>query len=523
MNPDSLDTRPDFTSDLSKNWHLVTVIGIALVLSMCLGIRGIYPTWGDETFTIRIASGSWDDFVREIKMDVHPPLYFALCFMVSMGAKDIFQSMEYTRGVSYVIFCLTMWLCYTLLKSRVRSMEELLFPMLLIVSSAHLALFGPMLRYYSLATLGAICATLLLLPETGYKPSIDRKPLFSAHVWYAVALLTAFASSYLTAVIIPAHLVYLLKRSRDKAKPFLISLGFAIFISLPLLLLSFSQIKMHQEFFNTPNLLGLIIGIIARMIFSLYSFAIGESFRPWDWFYTIPAFIALLLIVFPFRQSSEKNPTGLMITTLLISLPLGAITLSLTGVGIEFSASRLMFLAPMMLIPLGMSAADVPGKKSGNSARKIALLFLVGINLLSTFFYATQNSAIQSTYIIPWEKISEKVYENVEDNTLVLYDDDTLAYWIYWSKPDKMININTLDDLSVTDGFNRVIIVYSPRDITSSGILGEVLERLDANYRWAENWNYLIEDEQSIRFKSILLRRSIEPIKKVLRIYDSAG
>jgi hypothetical protein len=521
MTGDQPDVGPDFGTDLSKNWGLVTLVGIALVLSFSWSLRGPLPTWGDETFTLRVAAESWSDFWREITLDVHPPLYFALCKLAAGNESGRFISPPNVRALSYVLYALSMWLIFTLLRRRVAGMEALFYPMLLIVSSAHLALFSPMLRYYALSAIGVTCSTLLLLPETGYKASFQQKPLLPDYVWYGLSLFVAFASSYLTAVVLPAHLIYLLSRPRKESKPFLAAIGIVLLLSLPLIWLLAIQARNGHGLSNA-GLTALVTGSIARLLFALYSFAIGESLRPWDWYATIPALIALVILAIPVCKLRRVQPGSLLLLTFSISLPLGAVVLALTGVGTEFSASRLMFLAPVFLILLGISASTYPPVRAKYS--RIALLLLAAINLYSTVLYGTGESAIQSTYIIPWNRISTKVAENIRDGTLLLYDDDTLMYWLTGSQsPADSINLNSLDDLSRLDGYGRVIIVYSPRDITATGIAGSVIDRLDTDYKWMENWSYAVEDEQSVRLKSMLLRRSIEPVKKALRVYDSAG
>ena len=516
-----------FEADLSKNWILVTVVGIALVMSFSWSLRGPLPTWGDETFTLRLATSDWENFREEIKLDVHPPLYFALnkIFSGDAGAEGI-KAPANVRSLSYVIYMLLLWLIFTLLRSRVGRIVDIFYPMALIVSSAHLALFCPMMRYYGLAGLGITCATLLLLPETGYPPSFSRKPILPAHVWYGITLITAFASSYLTFAVLPAHLIYLRTRPDSEAKPFRQALGIVLMFSLPLIWLLMVQMGSRTGFTN-PGFSGLIIGAIARIAFSVYSFLLGESFRPWDWIYIIPALPAFLYLLIHAWNARVTQIGSLLWIILATGLLLGGIVLAWTDVGIEFSASRLLFLAPIFLILLGLGASAQTVSTRQRVIKIICLAVLVILNLTSTAFFGTRTSAIQSTYIIPWGEITADISEEMIDDTLLIYDDDTLLYYID-EQPSFALNANTIgNDLDyhagILPGYERVIVVYSPRDITAAGVMSGILDTLDQFYTQADSIEYIREDEQSIRFKSILLRRQIEPVKKALRIYDAAG
>ncbi len=512
--------------DLARGGLLPSVIVVVLFASFILSARGELPTWGDETFTLRLATGTWAEFWDEIKLDVHPPLYFAISKLVAgnAGAKGI-MAPQNVRALSMVLYGLLLWFSFMLLRRRVSRIEALLYPTALVASSAHLALFCPMLRYYALAGLGVTSATLLLLPERGHPSSSDRKPLFSQATWYGITILVAFASSYLTAVVLPAHLIHLRNRPRSEARPYWIALGIAFLFSLPLLWLLAIQIIARQDP-SFPGLSGLIIGSIARLAFIIYSFLLGESFRPWDWNYSIPALLAFLWLIIPVWRMRGTPIGSLLFLTLAVSLPIGALALTWIGIGIEFSASRLMFLAPVFLILLGTAAAEKTPSRRIASKRKIALGVLIGLNLVATVFFAMRLVAIQSTYIIPWDEIANQAKEHNTGNTLLLYDDDTLPYWTLDAQFAENRNLNTIaepSEIATLGEFDRVIIVYSPRDITAGGVMQETIEWLEANYEYQARYEHLVEDEQSIRFKSILLRRTIEPVKKALRVYDAAG
>jgi hypothetical protein len=57
---------------------LFIILAIVAAYWMGIEVNGGNPTWGDETFTVRLSEESWGEFWNEIVNDVHPPLYFLL-------------------------------------------------------------------------------------------------------------------------------------------------------------------------------------------------------------------------------------------------------------------------------------------------------------------------------------------------------------------------------------------------------------------------------------------------------------
>ena len=131
-----------------------------------------------------------------------------------------------------------------------------------------------MMRYYALSGIGAVTATLLLIPEIDGKITETRRA-----VLYTIALIVAFASSYITLFILPAHLIYILRKPRGKR---LLSVGFisALVLSIPMLFLILKQISNQGLPFQPGNLIDFVAGAIARLAFTVYSFSFGEFIRP---------------------------------------------------------------------------------------------------------------------------------------------------------------------------------------------------------------------------------------------------
>jgi hypothetical protein len=496
-----------------------------------LSQKGFYPLdkpfWGDETFTVRLIAESWSAFWSDILRDVHPPLYFFLCKLFSpmnnggVAHIRIFDSSGYTFFIILLAIA-SSWLFFKRTRERIRL---LILNSIFILCSAHLFLFGPMMRYYLLTAFFVTASSLrLFLPDSpGYKISIRTKM-----VGYGLFLFLALATSYLSAIVIPAHIIYLYTKPREEAKPYFKSLIWVGVASIPLLILMFYQMRgLHGGEGISPG--NLIPGFIARLFFTLYSFSIGEFIRPWDFWLSIPAFVSVAYLLFLAWRMRDTDFGKLSWIMLGVSLPLGIIVLTVINVGIEFSASRLTFLAPFFLMLLGL-APLYSNNKIEKIAGTTALVILIIVNCISSIHYINRTDYIQSTYIIPWAQIAEDAESNLTNDvgaSIVLTDDDTLQYWLGdESNPIPAYNLLSIDDdpnLVNSDEITRVIVVYSPKIISDDDVRNLVRTMSGHEPVPVNEIDYLREDENSMRWKSMLLGRQVEEVKKKLIIYNVAG
>jgi len=523
----------EYYSELRKDRPRLIAYAVLLAglftVSVFYGWRGFLPTWGDEAFTFRLAFTSWINSVFEIAGDVHPPLYF-------MFAKASVIFMEAgPRLLSYFLYIVLITQTIRLVKRRVRCVESTILASFILVSSAHLALFAPMLRYYGLSALAVTCATLFLMKPVNIPPTWDKKPRWDHSVWYAIFMWIAFASSYLTIVVIPAHIVYLL-RHKKSAKPYWMAMVRLFIWSIPLLILAVIQLA-NATGSGMAGFAGILKGTIARLVFSCYSFLAGEFIQPWDLYLTIPLLIALLVLLFIVWCARKSPLVNLLATTFLITLPIGALALSILGIGLEFSASRLMFIAPMFLVLIGISVYEAGLKSPLRIAGVTAIVIILVINVLSTVNYSRGVEYIQSTYVIPWATIASDINGSVEedDNFYIFYDDDTMYYRLGHETAGYEFgaNLHLLDsnfedgDLwpgdQALEGNFYIFVVYSPRLFEIGAIRGVLEEKIGAGLEVYREIEYVHEDETSMRWKSMLLGRPVEPVKKKLVMMRAVG
>jgi len=515
----------------SRPFSSRVTLGILLILvlfgiSTWLAFRGSRPTWGDETFTLRMAIGTWKQFWNGILLDVHPPLYFALSKIAAYIPIGSFTVPSAVRALAYVFYILLIVLTLGLLSKKTWDHTALFLSGLLLVASAHLALFGPMMRYYALSGIGAVAATLLLLPERDEKAN-DGKATRKA-ILYAISLLIALASSYITLVILPAHLIYILKKPKQR-QPFLDAFIWSIVISIPLLMLLAIQLSNQSASIHSDTLLSFIKGFVARIAFAIYSFSFGEFIRPWTPI-AIPAILSLAWLVVLSWKLRKTEIGGLLWLTIGTALPLGTIALTKTGVGIEFSASRILFLAPLFLILLAMAPSAHPPRSFARRSGLIAAVVLIIVNVISTWNYQSGTNFIQSTYVIPWKQIGLDTGHEIKRHSILCYDDDTLTYWLVpETVPMSDFNLNNLspefNDLSQYVSYLRLmplpvffVAVFSPGERGPADRVKQMVGD-SSTYTLQSETRYLLEDETSIRWKQMLLRRTVEPVKKVLRVY----
>ncbi|MCX6645035.1 MAG: hypothetical protein NTY09_01550 [bacterium] len=332
----------------------------------------------------------------------------------------------------------------------------------------------------------------------------------------------------MSAVVIPAHIIYLLSRPREESRPYFKSLMWVGVASIPLIALMVYQMRgMYGGTLAGPG--ALAMGFIARLFFTLYSFSIGEFIRPWDFILSIPAFISvayLLYLAWRMRKTALGSLSWLMLS---ISLPLGVLVLTVIHVGVEFSASRLTFIAPMFLLLLGL-APLYSKNKIEKIAGTTAVIVLIILNCLSSFNYIERTNYIQSTYIIPWTQIADDAESNMTsdaDGSMVLSDDDTFQYWLGDdTNPIPIHNLFAIDtesDLLRSNEITRIMVVYSPKNFSDDYVFDLVRTLSGREPVLFKEIDYLREDENSMRWKSMLLGRQVEEVKKKLIIYNVAG
>jgi len=520
-----------------RKWLAATGLfgGILLILTYVLLaiFKGPLPFWGDEAFTARVAHSSWNAFIAEIANDVHPPLYFFIQWIIV----SVFKLTSYESGdwrffrifEQFMFFTLIWVMAFEVLRVRtswLKNSTSMALTICLMILSAHHVLFMPMLRYYCLAALLVFITTTHLFPEEKFPQIIKLRPMENRHIRYAIGLWFCLATSYLTVLIIPAHLAFILKMENPYRRNYIKALVVSLICAIPLFILMLYQ----MNGLDTSGFIGLIPfikGFIARFAYTIYSFLIGEFIQPWDFWLSIPTLISMIYLILLSFRGKNDDFGKLIKLILLISLPLGILALTIIGIGIEFSASRLTFLAPFFLLLL-VQAPFLEGitkkqKKSGIAA----IILLLVLNIYSTVNYLSGREYIQSTYIIPWNEISVDILNTDRGSNLILYDDDTFTYWteFYITPTTPSVNIFTLDPDSddLFTGRDWVTIVFSPSVISQESIESLIFDHTGIQPVISEQKNYLVEDETSMHWKSMLLGREINEVKKKLIIYNIQG
>jgi hypothetical protein len=113
------------------------------------------------------------------------------------------------------------------------------------------------------------------------------------------------------------------------------------------------------------------------------------------------------------------------------------------------------------------------------------------------------------------------------DASVVLSDDDTFQYWLGdESNPIPIHNLFAIDnesDLLRSNDVTRIIVVYSPKNFSDDYVRDLVRTLSEREPVMVKEIDYLTEDENSMRWKSMLLGRQVEEVKKKLIIYNVAG
>ena len=520
-------------SKLPSNRHLILLEILCFIFLMpywgyLLLHKGIVPFWGDETFTLRVGQGSWGNFKSDILSDVHPPLYFALNWFINHLSR-LLTGDFFTGRTLELILSMALYLVIPVELMRIRKFPAAGFTgiacaSIFIITSAHLLLFLPMMRYYGLAALLVFITSIQLFPDEKIPKSAKIWTLPKHYVLFGIALWLALATSYLTVIVVPAYFLFITRMEKSYRDKYLKSLAITLVCAIPLLILAIyqSQAITGSEF---PGLLPFVKGFIARFGFTVYSFLLGEFIRPWDFYLSLPALAALVFLLFLAYRVKTDRFEHLINLLLWISLPLGVLVLTFLGIGLEFSASRLTFLAPFFLLLL-VQAPFLDGVTlTQRNVGITAIVLLIILNMVSTVNYLLGRNYIQSTYIIPWQEISNDLGDYGMHWPIVLCDDDTFKYWLPWGPMEEtpVINLHALTPESAEAIFTEsdwVCVVFSPSVFSQEEVESLIYRYSGGKPELVEEKDYLVEDETSMRWKSMLLGREISKVKKKLVVYN---
>ncbi len=406
-------------------WLLIVVFFMLLVYRL-----GSLAFWGDEIGTIDVASKPLSQILRHLLvMDIHSPMYYIFIhfWMIPFG-----QSEFALRFPSIVFSILTLILMFFYFKKSKLGISSLL----LFMSSPFIVMYSRMGRYYSLMMFFGVLSIISLL-------EFIKRPERRWKLLYCVSNILLLYTAYPGVILFVAENVYFLIKKKEKR---VVGLSTWIFMQSIVVLLFLPWIYVLLFLHIGGNLTYLPLDFFLKLLYPLYSYSIGETIFPWEFFIALPTIVIFYFLFFKGMLRYPKYSFSFFILPLII----GASVLSTVFAQIlfPFSSSRLIFLAP---IAYTIVAVGIKETKFGN----ILLFLLICCNLYGLFNYYTVRHFHNQAYIVPWREIVETVEEEASDNSIVMtaefpfqfYERTKLDTYLDVDKLDSLMGITKLDEV----------------------------------------------------------------------------
>jgi len=522
-------------------FKLIRILAMLFFIFFTVEVSIRLPVWGDEYFTYKVSILPLKEGIQTALNDAHPPLYWIFShWVVSYGNAIHPIRLFSVLGTLGFLMMMSLLISHYYSKEDFRNILLLIFA-LIASTSPFILLFMPMARYYWLVTFFTICSL-------GFK-------LDSKGGWFCIICVIIFDTlllytNFLAGLILLGGNIYLLTRKR---KVFSHLQHLLIWI-LPWLFFSpiigyFTRTITRlstQDIFKADFGAGLK-GFAVRLLYSIHVFISGEFIYPWQPFGIIMLVLAMYLLYrfIRYGPSELKSLLGWGILMPALLTILGSITLF--SLGMEFLPPRIAFVQPFLLLAIAIGLGTMQSRPLRFA---LLILFLLG-NLHADYNLAERENYLHSTYIIPWEQILTDIkeirleeYEKLIwliqmqeewgsssysasdlkkiENDAIVYDDEAFMYYLEKEGfQNRAFNVSSIG-LSDISAYQRIWIVFSPKDITPDQKLSDFLDSLKkAGYAEIHHEYYLEEKESARRIKEKLLGRPVSQYKKELILFES--
>ncbi len=371
-------------------WTLAVVLaGAVVVRAAVLNARSL---WFDETFSVAVARLPWLSGLRLIaQTDAHPPLYYMLLHLwVKMG-----DSPEVVRALSALFGTLTV--LATWFFARALGGRTLAAVAGTIVASSTLAIQASVeARMFSLLSLLAVVSSHALWAAA-------RGPARSRWwVAYAGASAVGLYTSYLFALLLPAHLLYMLvtqRANRPAWRAYLLALAVVGLLCLPWLPAFSRQVAVvrlstaWRATVTVPLSLRSGLDMLALSSFGGYLLGFGAylyELATWSWWQLLLLpFLALAVL------GTARLPRGAGILLFAgFALPIALLVGVSAVTGVSYARPRyIAFVQPLFALILAQGILALSALRRSASRRAltgaaltlaVVLLNLTVLGLVST-------------------------------------------------------------------------------------------------------------------------------------------
>lgn len=502
--------------------HTLALLAVLLLAAVLLfADLGSKSLWIDEYNNIAIArqpslaavtQGVLDGFQRQ------PPGYFWLLHLWLRLAGD---GEAAARSLSVLMGLASLALLYLLGRDLLSADAGLLATYVLAISPAFV-MYARMARYYlPTVLLGLLSCWLFLRLLHGRAGRVGRL----GWLLYAATNTLLMLCSYVAGAIIVCQVVYALlagRSLRSRIAPWLASLAVTAAIVGAWFIYALPYIAGYP--LGAADFAAGAAGYLVKLVYPLYSFAVGETLFPWR----LPALLGLLAMATLslaglWRLRRQPAALAFVLTGLAASIILVVIATTLFVVDVPFLniPSRALFAAPFLYLLVA----------GGVLALRSRLLQLVALAALTVCAAAGLGNYYRNLefhnpiYAVPLREIVAGVDAELQPGDVIVHEPDAGFSYYYRSEQSRVPLLDNATALPVlqADPPHRVWLITYGRDATR-GVTNVALEDWLAQHcRLLEERGYVEQDATYQKVKEALLHRPAYRYKLVVRLYEYGG
>ncbi len=467
----------------SQGFWLAVILMLAFILRIFRVGHNCF--FGDEIFVVKAVSGG---FGRLFTVDApfYPPLYYYFMFFWTRlsGAGEAAM-----RLPSCLFSAMAVYFTY-------KTADELFNKRIAIISAA-LAAFSPFLvlysraaRWYGLYELLAIASVYLFLRAV-------KTRSFGAYIFYIITTVLLLYTSVLGLLMVFAQwiAVVFIFRKPDRKWMAAQSIIFILYIPwIAVIVRSFHGL-MPGEFIYR----GIRGGWAANIIYSFYSFSLGQTISPFNLFPVLfGGLLFLVMFIWSVTVCIKRFPQQAALLSLFIGILLLKVFTSISLPHYMLDACLLFFI----LIAVGIDALK------GKMLKILACLFIAviwGYSLLN-LYSGTQYHRLE--FLDDWMAVARFAQKQHNGNALVICNNEVFGYY-YKGAVLQVRDINSLrQELSgPRKRAKRMVFIEAPL----SGIFRSDMAADEAIEKWLRGTLTIKEEEDFSRDEDAVSKRRFVP------------
>ncbi len=495
-----------------RNYFILSMVITAALISITSFLTKSF--WGDEICSYLAALSPGHEFFAMLRNDFHPPLYFFLLKIWTIGFGVSEAAARAFQFVNAVFFLYSAFILYTtLLKGQGARIAFILLSV-----SAEAWLFLPMLRYYAFAA-GLVSLTTVMFYRWMESDTIKSSGLL------LLGYICILYSNYPASIIIPVHFAFLLFFKRSKTVSYLKIIALCFLSFTPWVVTLYYQLDRISSgsFGSIADFNSSPFSVVLKFFYCCYTFFIPETVFPFEPIVLLGIIIIPVSLFLTFRNLFRQQESRILSLILFIIIS-GILYTSLITTFVTHHTSfiyippRTFFVFPFFILLITMIGIALPIKW----LRICYFGYFFCLNFYAIYNLGANRNFLVPVYASPWKEMTASL---TRSNAMVI-SDEKLTFDFYRKYLSKGLpSIDGNDSALVANSLavlkpNIVYLIISGRESTNSDISPKVISLIENSGTLVENTKYLKIDNYYRAIKSKLTKRDSYDAKFVILAYQ---